>query len=70
VSSNKETNRAIEELDNRWEVKEGKIVKSFQLPCFMKAIDFVNDVAKIGEGQPSPNYHNKLDNCQTFLKIL
>ena len=26
MSSNKEIERAIEELDNRWEVKESKIV--------------------------------------------
>ena len=49
MSSNEEIKRAIEELDSGWELKEGKIVKSFQFPSFMKAIEFVNDVAKIAE---------------------
>jgi 4a-hydroxytetrahydrobiopterin dehydratase len=35
--------------DSGWELKEGKIVKSFQFPSFMKALEFVNDVAKIAE---------------------
>ena len=37
------------QLDSGWELKEGKIVKSFQFPGFMKAIEFVNDVARIAE---------------------
>jgi 4a-hydroxytetrahydrobiopterin dehydratase len=49
MSSNEEIKRAIEELDSGWELEEGKIVKSFQFPSFMKAIEFVNDVAKIAE---------------------
>jgi len=49
MSSNEEIKRAIEELDNGWELKEDKIVKSFQFPSFMSAIEFVNDVAKIAE---------------------
>jgi len=39
-----------EELDNsRWELKDGKLVKSFQFSSFMSAINFVNDVANIAE---------------------
>ena len=49
MSSNEEIKRAIEELEGGWELREGKIVKSFQFPSFMKAIEFVNDVAKIAE---------------------
>jgi 4a-hydroxytetrahydrobiopterin dehydratase len=49
MSSNEEIKRAIEELDSGWELKEDKIVKSFQFPSFMNAIEFVNDVAKIAE---------------------
>jgi 4a-hydroxytetrahydrobiopterin dehydratase len=49
MSSNEEIRRAIEQLDNEWELREGKIVKTFQFPSFMKAIQFVNDVAKIAE---------------------
>src|SRR5713226_8968753 len=49
MSSNEEIKRAIEELGSGWELKEGKIMKSFEFPSFIKAIEFVNDVAKIAE---------------------
>jgi 4a-hydroxytetrahydrobiopterin dehydratase len=49
MSSNEEIKRAIEELEGGWELREGKIVKSFQFPGFIKAIESVNDVAKIAE---------------------
>ena len=40
----------VEELDNNsWELKDGKLVKSFQFPSFISAINFVNDVANIAE---------------------
>ena len=42
----------VEELDssnNGWEIKDGKLIKSFQFPSFMNAINFVNDVANIAE---------------------
>ena len=38
-----------EELDNEWELKDGKLVKSFQFSSFMNAIYFVNEVAKVAE---------------------
>ena len=38
-----------EELDNEWELKDGKLVKSFQFSSFMNAIYFVNKVAKVAE---------------------
>ncbi|MEM2760691.1 MAG: 4a-hydroxytetrahydrobiopterin dehydratase [Nitrososphaerales archaeon] len=34
---------------NGWELKEGKIVKSYSFKSFMEGIEFVNDVAKIAE---------------------
>jgi 4a-hydroxytetrahydrobiopterin dehydratase len=49
MSSNEVIKRAIEEFDSGWELKEGKIVKSFQFSSFMKAIEFVNNVAKTAE---------------------
>jgi 4a-hydroxytetrahydrobiopterin dehydratase len=49
MSPNEEIERAIKELDSGWELQQGKIVKSFQFPSFVKAIEFVNDVAKIAE---------------------
>jgi len=50
MTSNKEIERAIEGLGSGWELKEDKILKSFQFPSFMKAIECVNDIAKIAEG--------------------
>jgi 4a-hydroxytetrahydrobiopterin dehydratase len=32
-----------------WELKDGKLIKSFQFSSFMGAINFVNDVANIAE---------------------
>jgi 4a-hydroxytetrahydrobiopterin dehydratase len=49
--SNEDIEKSVaEELDNSgWEIKDGKLVKSFQFPSFMSAINFVNDVANIAE---------------------
>jgi 4a-hydroxytetrahydrobiopterin dehydratase len=47
---NEEIKRDVEELGgDGWELKEDKIVKSFQFSSFMNAIEFVNNVAKIAE---------------------
>jgi 4a-hydroxytetrahydrobiopterin dehydratase len=38
------------ELDNSgWELKDGKLTKLFQFQSFIKAIDFVNEIAIIAE---------------------
>lgn len=48
--SNSEIEKRIrEELDNKWELKNGKLVKLFQFSSFMNAIYFVNEVAKVAE---------------------
>jgi 4a-hydroxytetrahydrobiopterin dehydratase len=47
--SKDEIEKNIVELDNGWELKDGKIAKSFQFSSFMNAIGFVNEVAKIAE---------------------
>ena len=48
--SNEEIEKSIiEELDNRWDFKDGKLVKSFKFSSFMNAIYFVNEVAKVAE---------------------
>jgi 4a-hydroxytetrahydrobiopterin dehydratase len=47
--SSEEIKRAIEELGSGWELKDDKIIKSFQFPSFMNAIEFVNEVANIAE---------------------
>ena len=51
--SNEDIEKAIvEELgssSNGWELKDGKLIKSFQFPSFMNAINFVDEVANIAE---------------------
>lgn len=47
--SDKEIRKHITDLDNAWELKDGKISKSFQFSSFIKAIKFVNKVAKVAE---------------------
>ena len=40
----------VEELKtNSWELKDKKLVKLFQFPSFIRAIDFVNEIAIIAE---------------------
>jgi len=41
---------AIVELGNvAWELKDGKIVRSFQFPSFIRAIEIKNEIAKVAE---------------------
>jgi 4a-hydroxytetrahydrobiopterin dehydratase len=47
--SDEEIRKCITDLDDMWELKDGKIVKSFQFSSFINAIEFVNKVAKIAE---------------------
>jgi 4a-hydroxytetrahydrobiopterin dehydratase len=47
--SSDEIEANVADLDNGWELKDGKIVKSFQFPSFMNAIEFVNKIAKVAE---------------------
>jgi 4a-hydroxytetrahydrobiopterin dehydratase len=47
--SNYEIESKIDDLDNGWELKDGKIVKSFQFTSFMDSIEFVNEIARIAE---------------------
>jgi 4a-hydroxytetrahydrobiopterin dehydratase len=47
--SKDEIEKNIVELDSGWELKDGKVVKSFQFSSFINAIGFVNEVAKIAE---------------------
>jgi 4a-hydroxytetrahydrobiopterin dehydratase len=40
----------VEELkNNSWELKDEKLVKLFRFPSFIRAIDFVNEIAIIAE---------------------
>jgi 4a-hydroxytetrahydrobiopterin dehydratase len=66
MSSNEEIKRDIEELGTGWELKEGKIVKSFQFPSFMNAIEFVNEVAKVAE---KVNHHPIITINWTTVKL-
>ena len=47
--SNDEIKTNIANLDNRWELKDGKIVKLFEFSSFMKSVEFVNKIAKVAE---------------------
>jgi 4a-hydroxytetrahydrobiopterin dehydratase len=47
--SEEDVRKYISDLGNAWELKDGKIVKSFQFASFMDAIEFVNKVAKVAE---------------------
>jgi len=47
--SNDEIKSNIEDLGNGWELKDGKIVKSFQFTTFMNAIEFVKEIARVAE---------------------
>ena len=47
--SNDEIESKVAELDHDWELKDEKIVKSFQFSSFMDAIEFVNEIARIAE---------------------
>jgi 4a-hydroxytetrahydrobiopterin dehydratase len=47
--SEEEVKMYLADLDKAWELKGGKLVKSFQFPSFIDAIEFVNEVAKVVE---------------------
>jgi 4a-hydroxytetrahydrobiopterin dehydratase len=48
--SDDDVRKSVAELNkSSWELKDGKLVKSFQFPSFIKAIDYVNEIAIIAE---------------------
>jgi 4a-hydroxytetrahydrobiopterin dehydratase len=47
--SNDDIEANIRDLDNGWELRDGKIVKLFQFASFTNTIEFVNEIAKIAE---------------------
>ena len=47
--SREEIESNIAKIGNGWELKDDRIIKSFQFPTFMKSIEFVNTVASIAE---------------------
>ena len=47
--SEKDVRKYLTGLGSGWELKDGKIVKSFQFSSFVDAIEFVNKVARIAE---------------------
>lgn len=52
--SEKEVRRYLTDLGSTWELRDGKLAKSFQLSSFVDAVEFVNKVAKVAE---SINHH-------------
>jgi 4a-hydroxytetrahydrobiopterin dehydratase len=49
LSDNDVRNSIAELNESSWELKDGKLVKSFQFPSFIKAIDYVNEIAILAE---------------------
>jgi 4a-hydroxytetrahydrobiopterin dehydratase len=47
--SDNDVRKFLTDLGSAWELKDGKIVKSFQFSSFVDAIEFVNKVAKVAE---------------------
>jgi 4a-hydroxytetrahydrobiopterin dehydratase len=47
--SEKDVRKYLTDLGGAWELKDGKIVKSFQFSSFVNAVEFVNKVAKVAE---------------------
>lgn len=48
--SDDDVKNSIAELNkSSWELKDGKLVKSFQFPSFIKAIDYLNEIAILAE---------------------
>ena len=48
--SDDDVRNSIAELnESSWELKDGKLVRSFQFPSFIKAIDYVNEIAILAE---------------------
>jgi 4a-hydroxytetrahydrobiopterin dehydratase len=47
--SDDEIKSNIAVLGNGWELKHGKIVKSFRFTSFTDAIEFVNEIARLAE---------------------
>ena len=52
--SEKDVRKHLTDLGSTWELRDGKLVKTFQLSSFRDAIEFVNKVAKVAE---SINHH-------------
>jgi 4a-hydroxytetrahydrobiopterin dehydratase len=48
--SSDEIDASINDLDNGWELKDGRIIKSFKFDSFIKSIEFVTNIATIAEG--------------------
>ena len=46
--SEEEIRQRLKELPE-WTLEEGKIVRRFEFPSFMKAMDFINVIARIAE---------------------
>ena len=49
LSDDNVRNSIAELNESSWELKDEKLVKSFQFPSFIKAIDYVNEIAILAE---------------------
>ena len=55
--SEQELHTAVLELPN-WRIADGKLIRDFELPNFVEALDFVNRVGALAESQ---NHHPDID---------
>ena len=63
--SNKEINIKVTEIDN-WKITDGSLFKEFEFVNFVKAIEFINKIAEIAEGQ---EHHPVITNSYNYLRI-
>ncbi len=64
VLSADEVARALADRDSRWELVEGRLLRTVVAPTFLDAIAFVNEVAQLAE---RANHHPDIDIRYTRL---
>ena len=63
--TSKEVNIKIAEVDS-WKVISGSLQKEFEFVNFVKAIEFINQIAEVAEEQ---EHHPVITNSYNYLKI-
>ena len=63
--TNKEINIKINEIDN-WKIIDGTLCKEFEFVNFVKAMEFINQIAEVAEEQ---EHHPVITNSYNYLKI-
>ena len=63
--TSEEINIKIAEVDS-WKVIDGSLQKEFEFVNFVKAIEFINQIAEVAEEQ---EHHPDITNSYNYLKI-